>query len=237
MENISVKFILEGVILMIQCKKNDYMIDIFKKFAGKVDKDINSIYFLYDGDMINKEAQLSKYIKEDKEIVILVVELNEEIKQFLKISKDIICPGCKEICVLNFKDYKISLNNCKYNHFFSNILFDQFNDFQTINESKIKCNICNNNKKDTYNNQFYKCCNCNFNICPTCKLSHENNHKILDYDQKNIIAINMVKNAFYIVMIVMRIYVSYVNHLISIKNIKKLLLMQYLKMEEIILIN
>jgi len=185
MEDISVKFIFEGNILTIQCKKNDYMKDIFKKYAVKVNKDIDHIYSLYGGDMINKEAQLSKFLKEDKEVVILVIELNEEINEILKISKDIICPCCKEICVLKFKDYKISLTNCLNSHFFSNILFEQFNDFQKINESTIKCNNCNNNKEDTNNNQFYKCYNCNINICPSCKLSHDNNHKILDYEQKN----------------------------------------------------
>jgi hypothetical protein len=61
--------------------------------------------------MLNQEAQLSKYIKEGKKMVVLVFEFNDE--EILKISKDTICPSCKEICVLNFKDYKICLNGRK----------------------------------------------------------------------------------------------------------------------------
>ena len=107
----------------------------------------------------------------------------------MKISKDLICPSCKEIWALKFRDYKICLNNCINNcinnHVFSNILLEQFDDFQKIDESKILCNNCINSKKETYNSQFYKCFTCNNNICPTWKLNHEQDHKILDYEQKN----------------------------------------------------
>ena len=184
MDDISIKFIFNGEILTMQCKKYDIMKDIFKKYALKIDKDINGIYFIYGGDMVNQEAPLSKLAKE-KEIVILVLEFNNEEKEKLKLSKDIICPGCKELSILNLKDYKISLFNCINKHFFSNIIFEQFNDLQKINETQILCNKCNNNKRDTYDNKFYKCCNCNINLCPTCKLTHDKNHKIIDYELKN----------------------------------------------------
>ena len=117
MDDISIKFIFNGEILTMQCKKYDIMKDIFKKYALKIDKDINGIYFIYGGDMVNQEAPLSKLAKE-KEIVILVLEFNNEEKEKLKLSKDIICPGCKELSILNLKDYKISLFNCINKHFF-----------------------------------------------------------------------------------------------------------------------
>ena len=158
MENITIKFLFNGSSLIMQCDKKDIMKNIFKKYAGKINKDISFIYFLYEGDMLNQEAELSKYVKEGKEMIVLVFEFNNEEKELIKISKDTICPSCKEICVLNFKDYKIYLNDCINKHIFSNILFDEFNDFQKINESKILCNKCNNNKKDASNNKFYKCC-------------------------------------------------------------------------------
>ena len=161
------------------------MKDIFKKVAEKIGKDISKIYFLYEGDVINKEDKLSKFSEKEKEIVILICEYNIEESNILKISKEILCPACKEICILNFKDYKIYLNNCIRKHFFSNILFEQFNDFQKVDESKILCYNCNNNKKDSFESKFYKCCNCNINICPLCKLNHDKNHKIIDYDKKN----------------------------------------------------
>ena len=52
----------------------------------------------------------------------------------------------------------MTFNNCKNNHRFSNILFKEFEQFQKINESKIKCNKCDDNKGETNDNKFYKCC-------------------------------------------------------------------------------
>ena len=90
----------------------------------------------------------------------------------------------KELCLIDFNGYKISFQKCKNNHKFSNILFNEFNIFQQIDESKIICNNCNNNKNETNNNKFYKCCNCDINLCPLCKISHTKTHIILDYDIK-----------------------------------------------------
>ena len=80
MDDISIKFIFNGISLMMQCKKNDYMKNIFQKYAIKINKNISLLCFLYEGDVMNKEAQLSKFIKGDKEIIILVVEFSEEEK-------------------------------------------------------------------------------------------------------------------------------------------------------------
>ena len=39
------------------------------------------------------------------------------------------------------------------------------------------------NKGNTHNNEFYKCLNCNYNICPLCKFTHNNSgHNIINYD-------------------------------------------------------
>ena len=62
---------------------DDEIKDIFKKYAGKVNKDIDHIYFLYGGDMINKEAQLSQFVKGKKEIVIVVLEFSNQEKEQL----------------------------------------------------------------------------------------------------------------------------------------------------------
>ena len=37
------------------------------------------------------------------------------------ISKDIICPECKENILLDFQNYKINLKGCKNNHEINNI--------------------------------------------------------------------------------------------------------------------
>ena len=59
-------------------------------------------------------------------------------------------------------------------------------DFQKINEKKIICKFCQNNKLEAYNNKFYICCKCNINLCPLCKSSHDKKHIIIDYENKNI---------------------------------------------------
>ena len=186
-----IKFIFESMPIILHCKSNEYMRNIFKRLATKVQKSISEIYFLYDGDIVNDDQELSAYLKKDKgkEITILVDEYNNKDKLSLTLSKDIICPSCKEICILNFKDYKICLDNCKNNHFFENILFDEFNEFQKIDESEILCNNhnCENNKKESFNSKFYKCCICKINICPLCKSIHDKTHKLIDYELKNYI--------------------------------------------------
>ena len=120
---------------------------------------------------------------------ILVESINEsnQKKSLIK-SNDIICPNCKEKARINIKDYNINIYGCKNNHNINNILFDEFENLQMIDRSKIICNQCKiNNKNDSYGNKFNYCLDCKMNICVTCKLKHDKNHKIIDYDNKNYI--------------------------------------------------
>ena len=112
---------------------------------------------------------------------------NYEKKNLFKISKEIICPECLEICLLNIKDFKINLFHCKNGHKIENIGLKEFNNMQIINESKIKCFNCNNNKSTTYNNEFFICLTCNKYLCPLCKSNHDKTHKIIEFDKKNYI--------------------------------------------------
>ena len=192
-------FNFEGNEEMMECKKREYLHDIFTRFAKGVNKNIEQLYFLYQGNLMNPESRLESIIQdleeqnkeEKKEIIItmLVFELEEEEKEILKQSNDIICPLCKEICLMDIKDYKIKFSNCKNGHCFTNILINEFNDFQKINESKILCNYCSLSKNDTTDNIFFKCCDCNTNLCPLCKLKHDKTyskaHIIIDYDKRN----------------------------------------------------
>jgi len=84
-------------------------------------------------------------------------------------------------------NYKIILYNCKDNH--ETILpIYEYEETQKINISNITCNKCNiKNKGNTYNNEFYKCLNCDINICPLCKSTHNNEHNIIKYDDKDIL--------------------------------------------------
>ena len=151
-------FSYQGNQTSIQCETNEKMKDICLKFTNKLELDINKIYFLFNGDKINvnEEAKLMDIIKgkEINEIVILVNDINEEIKkENIILSKEVICPICKENISLNFYNYKINLINCKNNHNINHILIKDFKNSQKIDISKIICEICKiKNKSETYNN-------------------------------------------------------------------------------------
>ena len=183
-------FTFNGIETKIQCSKNDYIRNIFQRYSTKIQKDLNEIYFLYEGKMINQEQKLSSLNSKDNVISIIVYpfdfdsENNININS-LKKSKYIICPKCFKECIIDIKDYKISLNCFNKNHNLKGYKFSEFEKTQLIDESSIKCNSCDNNKSTAFNNKFYKCCNCNQNLCPLCKIKHNQEHEIvLDYDLK-----------------------------------------------------
>ena len=178
----------------IQCNKNDKMKDIIKKFLVKIEKkNQNILYYLYNGTRINEELtfneQANDFDKNRKKMNILVTN-DEENKSENKIivSNDIICPDCNENILIDIKDFKINLSECKNKHKINNVLLNKFEETQKIDLNKIICEICKkNNKGNTHNNEFYICIICNKNICPLCKSIHDKTHKIINYDNKNYI--------------------------------------------------
>ena len=72
-----VNFTFEGVKTAIQCLKEDKMKTICAKYALKIDKEINSLYFLYNGNQINNEfsfyEQASSLDKQSLEMNVLVM--------------------------------------------------------------------------------------------------------------------------------------------------------------------
>ena len=150
-------FKFKGIDTLIQCKIEDKFKDICNKFSIKMQNNINELIFLYGGEILNLELKFNEVAnqkdKQNLKMRILVFDKNinniNEKGRTIK-SKDIICPKCGEICLINFKDYKILLNNCKNKH--ENIIsLKDFDNTQTINENKIICHICNkNNKSESY---------------------------------------------------------------------------------------
>ena len=188
MSEVSLIFFYYGKRIQIHCKRNEYMKDIFQRYLKKIEKDRNDVYFLYNGDKINEDLKLKEINNKDKEIDILVNNIDNTViedEDELKLSKDIICPECREICLFNFDDYKIILNKCKNEHNIENILLDEFDNLQKINEAKIVCDQCNKNKKEIYNNRLFKCCSCNLNLCPICRSLKHKDHIIIDYELKD----------------------------------------------------
>ena len=81
------------------------------------------------------------------------------------------------------ENYIISVSNCKNGHTIGNISIEEFENTQNINISKIICNICNKNNKGNVNNHtFFRCITCKKNICPECKILHEREHNIINYE-------------------------------------------------------
>lgn len=96
-------------------------------------------------------------------MIILVYSIKEESKEEgIKASKEVICPQCKEDCLIDMSNYRIKLYDCKNGNNIENISLEEYENTQEIDISKIICNICKiNNKGQTFNNKFY--------VCNTCK--------------------------------------------------------------------
>ena len=68
----NVIFTLDGVDVTIQCSKEDKIKDISQKFANKVQKNINSLLFLYGGNQLNFLSSFKDLAKDKNEIKVLV---------------------------------------------------------------------------------------------------------------------------------------------------------------------
>ena len=187
----SVDFNYRGINTTIQAKETESMEEICKNFCTKVEKDINSFFFLYGGNIVNKKLKFdeiaSELDKERKKMNILVVEAEPDIdSNTLKEIKHVVCPICKENCRLNIDNYKVKLFECINGHPSNTILLNEYDLTTKVEQSDIKCGICKENDKgNAYNNLFYICLNCKINLCPLCKSSHDKEHNIIDYDDKN----------------------------------------------------
>ena len=193
MSEAKVIFTFLGIETTILCTINEKIKNILKRFSAKVEIDINKVYCIYNANKVNEELKFEELAnKEDKlkKIMnIVVYEINNStlINDDMQKSKEFICPKCNENILIKINDYKISMN-CKNNHKIENIKINEFEGTQKINISKIICDNCKQiNKSKTYKNEFYKCIECNNNICPLCKSLHNINHRIIEYDKKNYI--------------------------------------------------
>jgi len=104
-----ITFIYKNIKTKIKFNKNEKMGDIFKKCATQIKKDIDEIYFKYNGKLINKDIiieDIIKYKKSDKNIIyIFVYDINKN-NEKEKILKE-------ENSLLDNKTNKIG-NICNY---------------------------------------------------------------------------------------------------------------------------
>ena len=184
---IKVFFVYKGVETEMQCNQNDVMENIFKKFANKVETNISTLYFLYNGKIIEKNMKLISLMNDDSKrnqtIKIIAIDGAEEQNKTIKRSEDVICPKCYRQGRLLFDHLNLILY-CPIGHTTGNLTIEQFENIQKINESSIKCDICKQkNKSETYNNEFFICLKCKKNICPLCRNSHKD-HKDYVHDYR-----------------------------------------------------
>ena len=117
-------------------------------------------------------------------MIILVNSLNEKNlnRKNIIYSKEIICPECGEKSIIDINDYIIALYGCNNKHLIKNISINEYIKTQYIDQSLIKCNKCNNNKSESYNNEFYKCITCKMFLCPLCRNTHDKAHNEIKYE-------------------------------------------------------
>ena len=94
-------FNYEGINTVIQCDINEKMKDIINRFMIKINNKENNLYYFYNDKRINIDAtfndQANDIDKIRKKMNIIAIK-DKEYKNKIKdiISKDIICPVCKE---------------------------------------------------------------------------------------------------------------------------------------------
>ena len=126
-----VEFTYEGIKTIVQCDINDKIKDIINKFLIKINKEENTdLYYLYNGTKIKEELtfyeQANQIDKDRKKMNVIIYNNLEDhnIKNEI-ISKEIICPDCKENCFIDIKNFKINFE-CKNNHIQNNILLKNY---------------------------------------------------------------------------------------------------------------
>ena len=109
MPKAKVIFYFDGADYEIQCKKEDLFKDICQKFANKIQKNINSFIFLYNGNILNFQLKFKDQAnltdKKRNEMKVLV---------YKKEDGEYMCPKCGEKIKLNkekIKDIESSINN------------------------------------------------------------------------------------------------------------------------------
>ena len=191
-----VEFIYKGITTIIPCQRSQKMEEICNNFINKTKIKEKEIYYFYGGkggaqfDKNLTFEQMANHLDNSRKKMSIVVQDNEVDNNDKSNTtlKNIICPECQNNIKMEIKNYKINLFECKNKHTKNNILFNEFEKTQTIDLTKIKCGICKEkDKSTTFNNEFYKCCDCNINLCPLCKTKHEKNHNVLNYDKINYI--------------------------------------------------
>ena len=193
---VEIEFILNPERTKVQSQLEETFQNAIIKFKQKYTYELGPVNYLYNGKIIlNHNMKIKDIIKDldkrNKKMVILVSKIDQDDKEKDEIiiqSKVIICPDCKEPCRIMTENYKLKLYECINGHMISNIKITDFENTQKINASGIKCDKCKlKNRSNCSEYDFYFCLTCRQNICLICRPSHNSNHNVIRYNQKNYI--------------------------------------------------
>ena len=153
--------------------------NLLNKFASILNIEIKQLYFIFKGKhlSINNNKRIDE-ITDNNLIIIFVFNLkiknknNNQIKEL----KNIICPECNNLSIINNNNDLFSLNNCINKHKFSDYNINLFLKSQYIDETAIKCDICKNYKY--FYNKFYIASK-GKKICPLCAEIYKSQFYIL----------------------------------------------------------
>ena len=192
----TVEFIQCGEKIIIQCDDSDSMDKIINKYIQKSKRNPSKLSYLYNGNLLKRKSSFKDTANQmDKDRKTMTVAIFEEdndeevkAKTFMKANR-VICPECYEDAKIEIKDYKIKIYGCKNEHVNHKILFKEFSETQTMDESNIICEDCKQKNKNEIAQHEMNFCNiCKINLCPLCKDKHNKEHKehkIFNYEQKN----------------------------------------------------
>jgi len=190
---ITIEFDFNQKITIIQANLSDPFRVPLNQFFQNASIPPNSVNFIANGLTILPEdtvdSHMSDLNKQEQKMSVLVEPVNLSNQNEVRIqSNDIICPKCKEPCIIKIEDYHLKLFKCINGHITDGIKIDDFNKTQEINISTIVCGQCKiKNKGNTTNHEFYKCLTCKMDLCPLCKTNHDSEHNIIKYDQRHYI--------------------------------------------------
>ena len=190
MDKVDVEFILDGEkrVISYLCERNDYIDSILRRYGKQIKRSMKELSFEYNGSLIPINTELTLgHINMDDDLIRFFVTFkgnNNICNSYVK-SQYVICPECKENCLININSYKVSLSNCRNEHIVNNLSINEFIYTQYIDESLTLCDECKTSKAIAYNNNFF-ICSCGLVLCPTCQMDHRKiKHIIYNYEKKN----------------------------------------------------
>ena len=146
-------------VMIIQVNFDDLFKTAFNKYYQKTHIKPNSVVFISNGIKLSENKRIMDSMNQmqitNRKMRIYVLPLNNsQIDNYIVDSKDIIFPKCFEECRIKIIDYIVNLFDCRKNHLTA-LKLENFKEYQKIDLSKIKCDICKiKNKGNTYNNKF-----------------------------------------------------------------------------------